>query len=69
MAARGEPSAGPIRRLRPNSDEAFDDAVRLLLERLSPAERATYVLREGFEYPYRQIAETCGSAHPTRGNW
>ena len=24
----------------------------------SPAERATYVLREGFEYPYRQIAET-----------
>jgi RNA polymerase sigma-70 factor, ECF subfamily len=38
--------------------EAFDDAVRLLLERLSPAERATYVLREGFEYPYRQIAET-----------
>jgi RNA polymerase sigma factor (sigma-70 family) len=38
--------------------EAFDDVVRLLLERLSPAERATYVLREGFEYPYRQIAET-----------
>lgn len=38
--------------------EAFDVAVRLLLERLSPAERTTYVLREGFEYPYRQIAET-----------
>lgn len=38
--------------------EAVDHAVRLLLERLSPAERATYVLREGFEYPYREIAET-----------
>jgi len=38
--------------------EAMDRAVRLLLERLSPAERATYVLREAFDYPYRQIAET-----------
>ena len=38
--------------------EAVDLAVRMLLERLSPAERATYVLREGFEYPYREIAET-----------
>lgn len=38
--------------------EAVDLAVRLLLERLSPAERATYVLREGFGYPYRDIAET-----------
>ncbi|WP_433158643.1 sigma-70 family RNA polymerase sigma factor [Kribbella sp. CA-247076] len=39
-------------------DDSIDRAARLLLERLSPAERATYVLREGFEYPYRQIAET-----------
>ena len=38
--------------------EAFDAAVHLLRDRLSPAERATYVLREGYEYPYRQIAET-----------
>lgn len=38
--------------------EAFDLAVRVLLDRLSPAERATYVLREGFEYPYREIAAT-----------
>ena len=44
--------------IQAEQQEAFDDAVRLLLERLSPAERATYVLREGFEYPYRQIAET-----------
>jgi RNA polymerase sigma factor (sigma-70 family) len=39
-------------------DEAIALAARMLLERLSPAERATYVLREGFEYPYRLIAET-----------
>jgi RNA polymerase sigma factor (sigma-70 family) len=38
--------------------EEVEQAVHLLLERLSPAERAAYVLREGFEYPYRQIAET-----------
>jgi RNA polymerase sigma factor (sigma-70 family) len=38
--------------------EEFDTAVHLLFARLSPAERATYVLREGYDYPYRQIAET-----------
>jgi RNA polymerase sigma factor (sigma-70 family) len=40
------------------NQEAFAVAVQLLKELLSPAERATYVLREGFDYPYRQIAET-----------
>ncbi|TDD22930.1 sigma-70 family RNA polymerase sigma factor [Kribbella turkmenica] len=42
---------------RAEQDESIDRAARMLLERLSPAERATYVLREGFEYPYRQIAD------------
>lgn len=37
--------------------EALDLAVLLLLERLSPTERAVYVLREAFAYPFRQIAE------------
>jgi RNA polymerase sigma-70 factor (ECF subfamily) len=37
--------------------EALEFAVLLLLEKLSPTERAAYVLREAFEYPYRQIAE------------
>ncbi|RAS67393.1 RNA polymerase sigma factor (sigma-70 family) [Lentzea atacamensis] len=32
-------------------------AVRLLLERLSPKERAVFVLREAFDYPFREIAE------------
>jgi RNA polymerase sigma-70 factor (ECF subfamily) len=37
--------------------EALELAVLLLLEKLSPTERAAYVLREAFDYPYRQIAE------------
>lgn len=32
-------------------------AVRTLLEKLSPIERAVYVLREAFDYPYREIGE------------
>src|SRR3954447_25252294 len=37
--------------------EALEFAVLLLLERLTPTERAAYVLREAFDYPYRQIAD------------
>jgi RNA polymerase sigma-70 factor, ECF subfamily len=37
--------------------EALELAVRTLLEKLSPTERAVYVLREAFDYPYRRIAE------------
>ena len=37
--------------------EALKLAVLVLLEKLSPTERAAYVLREAFDYPYRQIAE------------
>jgi hypothetical protein len=37
--------------------EALEFAVLLLLEKLSPTERAAYVLREAFDYPYRQISE------------
>lgn len=32
-------------------------AVLLLLEKLTPTERAAYVLREAFDYPYRDIAQ------------
>jgi RNA polymerase sigma-70 factor (ECF subfamily) len=38
------------------SDE-LEQAVRTLLEKLSATERAVYVLREAFDYPYRQIAD------------
>ena len=37
--------------------EALGFAVLLLLENLTPTERAAYVLREAFDYPYAQIAE------------
>ncbi|GAB3403669.1 sigma-70 family RNA polymerase sigma factor family protein [Flindersiella endophytica] len=37
--------------------EALSLAVLLLLERLTPTERAAYVLREAFDYPYAEIAE------------
>jgi RNA polymerase sigma factor (sigma-70 family) len=36
--------------------QALEFGVRLLLERLSPAERAAYILREAFDYAYRDIA-------------
>lgn len=37
--------------------EALEFAVLLLLEKLTPTERAAYVLREAFDYPYQQISE------------
>jgi RNA polymerase sigma-70 factor, ECF subfamily len=40
--------------------EALELAVQMLLGNLSPAERAAYVLREAFDYPYRKIAEVLG---------
>src|SRR5215470_718879 len=36
--------------------QALKLAVLLLLEKLSPTERAAYVLREAFDYPYEEIA-------------
>jgi len=36
--------------------QALESGVLLLLERLTPAERAAYVLREAFDYAYRDIA-------------
>lgn len=37
--------------------EALGFAILLLLEKLSPTERAAYILREAFDYPYRQISQ------------
>jgi RNA polymerase sigma-70 factor (ECF subfamily) len=37
--------------------ESVSYAVLTLMERLSPNERAVYVLREAFDYPHREIAE------------
>jgi RNA polymerase sigma-70 factor (ECF subfamily) len=49
-----DPSAGP--RLRAERGEALTGGVLLLLEKLTPAERAAFILREAFDYPYRDIA-------------
>jgi len=46
-----DPGLGADRR------EALNVAVLLLLEKLSPTERAAYILREAFDYPYRKIAD------------
>jgi RNA polymerase sigma factor (sigma-70 family) len=45
-----DPGLGAERR------EALESGVLLLLERLSPTERAAYILREAFDYAYRDIA-------------
>lgn len=44
-------------RLGAERREALESAVRLLLEKLTPCERAAYILREAFDYPYHQISE------------
>jgi len=44
--------------------EALEYAVLLLLEKLTPAERAAYVLREAFDYPYSLIADIVQSTEP-----
>jgi len=48
-------SADPL--LGAERAEALSLAVLLLLERLTPAERAAYVLREAFAYSFRDIAQ------------
>jgi RNA polymerase sigma-70 factor (ECF subfamily) len=51
----GDPMLGPADTVEQR--ESISYAVLTLLERLSPNERAVYVLREAFEYPHREIAE------------
>ena len=43
-------------RLGAERGEALEFAVLLLLEKLTPTERAAYILREAFEYAYKEIA-------------
>jgi RNA polymerase sigma-70 factor (TIGR02957 family) len=44
--------------------EALEFAALLLMEKLTPSERAAYVLREAFDYPYGQIAGILQSTEP-----
>ncbi|MFE5793987.1 RNA polymerase sigma factor SigJ [Streptomyces sp. NPDC056503] len=50
----GAPGTGPLEAAERSDDVSM--ALLLLLERLTPAERAVYVLREAFGYPHREIA-------------
>ena len=51
----GDPMLGPADTAEQRESVSF--AVLTLMERLSPNERAVYVLREAFDYPHREIAE------------
>ncbi|MFG1610825.1 RNA polymerase sigma-70 factor [Actinoplanes sp. NPDC049265] len=44
--------------------EALELAVLTLMEKLTPPERAAYVLREAFDYPYAEIAVILRSTEP-----
>lgn len=44
--------------------EAIELAVLVLLERLTPTERAAYILREAFDYPYPMIGEIVQQKEP-----
>jgi RNA polymerase sigma-70 factor (ECF subfamily) len=48
---RADPALGAERR------EALELALLMVSEKLSRSERAAYVLREAFDYPYRQISD------------
>ncbi|MGY5053797.1 RNA polymerase sigma-70 factor [Streptomyces sp. 900105755] len=50
----GDPMLGPADTAERRESVSY--AVLVLLERLAPAERAVYVLREAFDYPHREIA-------------
>jgi RNA polymerase sigma factor (sigma-70 family) len=43
-------------RLAAERNQALACGVRMLLEKLTPTERAAYILREAFDYAYRDIA-------------
>ncbi|WP_309056380.1 RNA polymerase sigma-70 factor, partial [Streptomyces sp.] len=51
----GDPMLGPADTAEQRESVSY--AVLVVLERLTPNERAVYVLREAFDYPHREIAE------------
>lgn len=55
-------SAGSDPSLPPQMDESLSLAFLLLLERLTPVERAVFLLREVFDYEYSEIAKIAGQS-------
>jgi RNA polymerase sigma-70 factor (ECF subfamily) len=58
LAEMVDPAADPT--LAAERRAALEVALWAVLERLSPTERAVYVLREAFEYPHRRTAAVAG---------
>ena len=56
--AAGDPSAAS------RIDESLSIAFLVLLERLTPMERAVFLLREVFDYEYAEIAQTLNQSEP-----
>lgn len=56
IATEGDPALGAERA------EAVQIAILLTLEKLTPSERAAYILREAFDYPYPRIAEVISTS-------
>ena len=56
------PESDPLGALK--ADESLSMAFLLLLERLTPMERAVFLLREVFEYEYAEIAKVLGQSEP-----
>jgi RNA polymerase sigma-70 factor (ECF subfamily) len=51
VATAGDPTVGA------ENGEVLELAMLLVMERLTPSERAAFVLRQAFDYPYERIAE------------
>jgi RNA polymerase sigma-70 factor (ECF subfamily) len=54
------PGSDPLEGIR--LDESLSMAFLLMLERLTPVERAVFVLREVFEYEYPELATVLGES-------
>lgn len=54
LLERADPTTGPEQQAE--RADAVEHALLLLMQHLSPTERASFVLREAFGYPYDQIA-------------
>jgi RNA polymerase sigma-70 factor, ECF subfamily len=57
-------AAATVERDSVEAAESVSMALLLILESLSPAERAAYLLRRIFDYPYEEISEILGKPEP-----
>ncbi|TDC53534.1 RNA polymerase sigma-70 factor [Jiangella ureilytica] len=57
----GRPSPDPTPAEQAETADSLSLAFLVLLENLTPPQRAAFLLREVFEYPYAEVAEVIGS--------